>query len=119
MPVALAEPVTRNTPGHNPVPSAEPSTLKNPLNEKFGCAKPLIAPINSDPVARQAPSTQSTPTWVSTAEIARLANAVDSMLPVQLPATLAMVGSGGGEVGTGDGPLPPQLSRQITSAPTE
>src|SRR5262245_46234558 len=110
MPVALAEPVTRNTPGQSPVPSVEPSTLRNPLKELLGCAKPLIAPTSSDSAVRQAPSTQSTPICVRIAVIGRLANADDSMLPVQVPATFAMVGSAaGGDVG-GDGPLPPQLT---------
>src|SRR5262245_3806411 len=110
MPIALAEPVTRNTPGQGPVPSVEPSTLRTPPKELFGGAKPRIAPRSSDSEVRHAPSTQSTPICVRIAEIGRLAKADGSMLPVQVPATFAMVGSAaGGDVG-GDGPLPPQLT---------
>src|SRR5262245_29471273 len=120
MPVGAAEPVAVKTPRQSPVAPGDPSTLTKPVKVWFGCAKPLIAPFISEPSVRQPPSTQSTPVCVSTAEMVRLPNDDDSRLPVQLPATLAIVGSGGGPVGTCGGlPLPPQLSSaQIESAQT-
>jgi hypothetical protein len=103
---------------HLPPPSAVRSNEICP-EKLVSAAKPLIAPFQSPGASRHSPSTHDRP-WLTTSVIGCGGKLLDSIVPVQVPARLAIgvvgVTGGAGGVGVVGVGLEPQPTEKIRIA---